>query len=128
MEVKIYYRDTDCGGVVYYSNYLDYFERARTEWMEQRGVSVKDLADKGIIFIVKKAGVDYKTPAKYGQTLEIDTIADNISGASLNFFYKIKEKHTRQMIVEGSTKMVCINDKLKPRRIPEDILEKLKIQ
>lgn len=125
MEVKIYYKDTDCGGVVYYANYLVYFEQARTEWMEDRGASIRALKDAGIQFIVKHAEVNYKSPAGYGEILRIETFADKISGASINFSYEIKEKETSRMIVSGSTQLVCIDEKLKPRRIPEDILKKL---
>ncbi|MBN2407759.1 MAG: YbgC/FadM family acyl-CoA thioesterase [Elusimicrobia bacterium] len=125
MEIKIYYRDTDCGGVVYYANYLDYFERARTEWMEERGASVRELRDRGIQFIVKHSEVDYRSPAAYGQVIVVDTKADKITGASIDFSYRITEKGTDRIIVTGSTLLVCIDGKLKPRRIPEDIASKL---
>ncbi|OQW98639.1 MAG: acyl-CoA thioesterase, partial [Elusimicrobia bacterium A5] len=73
MEIKIYYQDTDCGGVVYYANYLTYFERARTEWMTDKGISVKNLAEQGTLFVVSHAEADYKSPAKYGETIIIQT-------------------------------------------------------
>lgn len=128
MEIKIYYKDTDCGGVVYYANYLNYFEQARTEWMSEKGISVKELKDSGIQFIVKHAQVDYKSPAQYGETLQIVTDTDKIGGARINFTYEVKEKESGRLVVTGSTQLVCIDEKLKPRRIPKDIFKKLTLQ
>ena len=73
MEVRIYYEDTDCGGVVYYANYLKYFERARTHYLEEHGLSVTGLLKEGTQFLVVHAELDYRTPARYGETLTIDT-------------------------------------------------------
>ncbi len=125
MEIKVYYKDTDCGGVVYYANYLDYFEQARTEWMEERGVSIKELKCKGIQFIVKRAEVDYKSPAQYGEILQIITNIDKPAGVRINFSHEIKEKESGRLIVTGSTQLVCIDEELKPCRIPEDVSKKL---
>jgi acyl-CoA thioester hydrolase len=60
MDIKLYYEDTDCGGVVYYANYLRYMERARTEYMASRGASVKALMDQGHLFVIAHAEVDYR--------------------------------------------------------------------
>jgi acyl-CoA thioester hydrolase len=125
MEIKIYYKDTDCGGVVYYANYLIYFEQARTEWMEEKGASIAQLKNKGIQFIVKRADINYKSPARYGEILVVDTGVDKVSGASMNFTYTIKDRLTQRTIVTGSTLLVCIDEKLKPTRIPPDTLNQL---
>jgi acyl-CoA thioester hydrolase len=78
MEIRIYYEDTDCGGVVYYANYLKYFERARTHYLEERRLSVADLRDQGTQFVVVHAELDYRSPGRYGDTLVIDTtLADS---------------------------------------------------
>lgn len=66
MKRRIYYYDTDCGGVVYYGNYMRFLEEARTEYMEERGLSVKALMDKCIWFVVKRQEIEYKAPAVYG--------------------------------------------------------------
>lgn len=124
-EIKIYYKDTDCGGVVYYSNYLEFFEQARTEYMNCKGVDIKELKDKGIQFIVRNARVDYLLPAVYGEILVVSTTIEKISGASLNFLYEIKEKGKGRVKVKGSTLLVCIDINLKPRRIPDSIISKL---
>ena len=91
MEKRIFYYDTDCGGVVYYANYLKYLEEARTEYFESRGVFVKDLHAGGIGFVVARQEIDYKSPAVYDDVLEITTRINNISRVSLEFEYSIEE-------------------------------------
>lgn len=123
MEIKVYYKDTDCGGVVYYANYLNYFEQARTEWMEERGASIRQLKENGIQFIVRNALLEYRSPARYGDILQIETKADKITGASITFSYHVREKESGRLIVTGSTQLVCIDEKLKPCKMPEKLLK-----
>ena len=127
MEIKIYYQDTDCGGVVYYANYLTYFERARTEWMTDKGISVKNLAEQGTLFVVSHAEADYKSPAKYGETIIIQTQLDSAAGVRLELSYRIEEKETKRLIVTGKTTLVCVNLNMKPQRIADDVVKKLKL-
>jgi len=123
MEVKIYYQDTDCGGVVYYANYLTYFERARTEFLAEHGISIKKLAEDGILFVVVRAEVDYKAPATYGQILEILTQMAPAGKIKLDFSYKVLEKQSGRLVVTGKTVLACVDGNLKPRRFPEEILK-----
>ena len=127
MEIKIYYQDTDCGGVVYYANYLTYFERARTEWMTDKGISVKNLAEQGTLFVVSHAEADYKSPAKYGETIIIQTQLESAAGVRLELSYRIEEKDTKRLIVTGKTTLVCVNSNMKPQRIVDDVVKKLKL-
>jgi acyl-CoA thioester hydrolase len=125
MRIKIYYEDTDAGGVVYYANYLNYFERARTEYFEQKGINIKALKDKGIQFVVVRAEVDYKSPAQYADQIDIDVIVKNRSQASFELGYDVKNINTGKIVVTGSTKMACIGKDFKPIRIPPEISEKI---
>jgi acyl-CoA thioester hydrolase len=93
--------------------------------MEERGVSIRELKDVGIQFIVKHADINYKSPARYAEIIKVETKTDKLKGASINFTYEIKENKTNRTIVTGSTQLVCIDEKLKPIRIPEDIVQKL---
>ena len=79
MEIRVYYQDTDCGGVVYYANYLTYFERARTEWIENRGLKMVKLAEEGTLFVISRAEADYKFPARYGETVTVDVELEGVS-------------------------------------------------
>ena len=126
LPVKIYYRDTDCGGVVYYANYLDYFERGRTEFMAERGVDITATAREGIKFIVRSASVEYLSPARYGDTIIVETSLGEMKGASFSFLYEVTCSSTGKTLVRGETLVACIDGELRPRRIPPDIVSRLK--
>ncbi len=122
IEVKIYYEDTDCGGVVYYANYLKYFERGRTEYLESRGFRLKDLMQKGIFFVVVEAHLRYHSPGRYGDVLLIDTELKDKGRVSLLFSHSVRRKGTEELLVTGEVKIASVNERMKPLRIPEDIL------
>lgn len=119
MSIRIYYEDTDCGGVVYYANYLRYFERARTEYLRERGVDLRTWADKGLYFVVSHVEVDYKAPAYYSDLLEIETSVTDFSKASLTFLHAVRDQRQGR-VAESSVVLVCVS-KGRPRRIPEEI-------
>ncbi|MBX3236817.1 MAG: YbgC/FadM family acyl-CoA thioesterase [Nitrospiraceae bacterium] len=125
MEVRIYYEDTDCGGVVYYANYLKYFERARTHYLEERGLSVAGLRDAGTQFVVVHAEVDYRSPGRYGETLIVETTMPDLSQASFTFAHVLREKESRRVVVEGSAKLVAVDDQLKIKRLDKTTLAAL---
>jgi len=85
MKKNIFYHDTDCGSVVYYANYLKYFEEARTEFFAQKGLSIKDLSERGVLFVVARQEIDYKFPAFYADTLEIKTRISEVGAAKIVF-------------------------------------------
>ena len=117
MEVRIYYEDTDCGGVVYYANYLKYFERARTQYLEDRGLSVAGLMKEGIVFVVVHAEVDYKSPARYGETLVIETTVSDMTPASFTFSHVLREKVSGRVVVEGSARLAATDGNGKVTRL-----------
>jgi acyl-CoA thioester hydrolase len=125
MEKRIFYYDTDCGGVVYYANYLKYLEEARTEYFESRGVFVKDLHASGIGFVVARQEIDYKSPAVYDDVLEITTRINSISRVSLEFEYEIKIKKDAKLVAKSKTVLVFVDKNVRPKSIPEDIKAKL---
>src|SRR4029079_3940676 len=109
VEIRIYYEDTDCGGVVYYANYLKYFERARTQYLEDRGLSVAELMNAGRVFVVVHAEVDYRTPARYGDTLEIETIVAEMNAAAITFSHVVVDRESRRIVAEGAARL-AVND------------------
>jgi len=125
MEIRIYYEDTDCGGVVYYANYLKYFERARTHYLETRGLSVAGLRDQGTQFVVVHAEVDYRSPGRYGDTLVIDTTLANASQASFTFAHVLRERTSGRIVVEGSAKLVTVDEHMKVKRLDKPTLAAL---
>lgn len=125
MEIKIYYEDTDCGGVVYYANYLKYFERARTEYLEIRGHSVAALMEQGIIFVVVRAEVDYCSPGRYGETLVIETAVGEVTRAALTFSHVIREKVTGRVVVKGSARLAATDKNGKVTRLDKGLVATL---
>ena len=126
MDVKIYYEDTDCGGVVYYANYLRYMERARTEYLASRGISVKKMADEGTIFMMIRAEVDYKSPARYGDTIEIETWARDVTRATMVFEHIMRDKATDRVFTECRAKAVYVDLAGKPKRLTNEHVELVK--
>ena len=124
MQKKIYYHHTDCGGVVYYANYLNFLEEARTEFLAEKGVSIKELAADGTLFVVARQEIDYKFPAVYGDILEVATSIGGTSGVRVNFEHEIKNQEGRQ-IAKAKTVLVCVGKDLKPKSIPEQILQRM---
>jgi acyl-CoA thioester hydrolase len=125
MEVKVYYEDTDCGNVVYYANYLRYMERARTEYLAARGYSVKQFMDEGTIFMVLRVEIDYKSPARYGDTIEIETRVTNATRITMIFEHIMRDKETRRVLVQCMAKVVFVDSQGRPKRLPEESVEKL---
>jgi acyl-CoA thioester hydrolase len=125
MEIKIYYEDTDCGGVVYYANYLKYFERARTQYLEERGLSVAGLMNEGAVFVVVHAEADYRSPARYGETLVIETVLSEMTAASLTFAHVVKDKASGRVVVEGSARLAATDANGKVKRLDKTMVAAL---
>ena len=125
MEIRIYYEDTDCGGVVYYANYLKYFERGRTHYLEERGVSVAGLLREGTQFVVVRAQIEYKAPARYGETLLVDTTFTEDGRVALKFSHVIRERVTGRVIVEGAATLVAMTPEGKVKRLDPTIVQAL---
>jgi len=125
MDVKIYYEDTDCGGVVYYANYLKYMERARTEYLASKGYSVRKLADEGTIFMVLRAEIDYKSPARYGDVIEVETWVRDITRVTTVFEHIMREKSSQRVLVECRAKVVYVDPQGRPKRLTEEYVEKV---
>ena len=125
-KVKVFYEDTDAGGVVYYANYLKFFERARTEAISEIGLSNKKLLDEfGVLIIVKSCNIDYKKPAKLEDQLEIKSIISSISKSS----FKMTQRVFRDddLLTSSEINLVIVDKKGKPSRIPDELRKKIKI-
>ena len=124
-EVKIYYEDTDAGGVVYYSNYLKFLERARTEMIKSIGLSNKKLLEEHkTLIIVKSCNIEYKKSACLEDDLQIKSFVESTSKTSFLMNQSIFKNE--DLIVEAKIHLVFINEKFKPVKIPEKILSDFK--
>jgi len=121
MHKKIHYHDTDCGGVVYYANYLKYFEEARTEFMLEKGVDLRQLSKQGVLFAVKSTEVEYKAPAHYGDDLLIRTDITKIKNVTLEFDQSAEKEG--KVLVTAKTKVVCIDKDFRPSPILKEVIE-----
>jgi acyl-CoA thioester hydrolase len=117
IEIRIYYEDTDCGGIVYYANYLKYFERARTQYLEHRRLSVAELMKAGRVFVVVHAEIDYRAPARYGETLEIETTISEMNPAAMTFSHVVRERQSGRLVVEGAARLAVTDGNGKVRRL-----------
>ena len=126
-DLRIYYEDTDCGGVVYYANYLKYFERARTHCLEARGVSVTAHLQDGTQFVVVRAELDCRSPARYGDVLTIETTLPDVTGATLTFAHVIREKQSGRIVVEGAARLAATDLSGKVKRLAPDLVTRLRM-
>jgi acyl-CoA thioester hydrolase len=124
--VRVYYEDTDAGGVVFYANYLKYFERARTELLRAMGYEQDALmVNEGIVFAVRSLAVEYLKPARFNQLLQVSADIKIIKKASLEFVQQITRDN--DILVTGEVRIACLDvNTLKPKAIPENLLEQLK--
>ncbi len=125
MEKRIYYHDTDAGGVVYYGRYLSFLEEARTELLDATGLTVKDLNGRGYLFAVRKCTITYKAPARYSDIILCDAKVVKMTAAQLFFEQKILLKETQQLLVVAEVALACLSLDFKPRELPEDLRLKL---
>ncbi len=122
--VKIYYEDTDSGGVVYYANYLKFLERARSEAIYSLGFSNTGLFEShGILLIVKSCNIEYKKPAKFEDKLQI--ISEIISFTKTSFIMKQDIKRNDELISAAEIHLVAVDKNGKPSKIPEELKQKL---
>ncbi len=123
--VRVYYEDTDSGGVVYYANYLKFMERARTEWLRAHGFEQTDLMrEHGIIFVVRDVHISYRRPAVFDDLLQV-TVSVHATGRSWIEFAQTVER-VNEILTHANVKIVCVNQlSFKPVEIPEIIREKM---
>ena len=125
--VRVYYEDTDNGGVVYYANYLKFMERSRTEWLRAKGLEQDKLAsESGVIFAVRSAQVDYLKPARFNQLLSVSAEVVETGKASITFKQEVilttnqSERMARgEVLCRGEIKIACLDaQSFKPCAIP----------
>lgn len=123
--IRVYYEDTDAGGVVFYANYLKFFERARTEMLRNKGFEQDQLiASEGIIFVVRSVQVDYLISARFNEQLQASAQVIEIKKASLTFEQFITRGE--KILCKGIIRIACLDaNTMRPKAIPEQLLEQL---
>ncbi|MBZ0070678.1 MAG: tol-pal system-associated acyl-CoA thioesterase [Gammaproteobacteria bacterium] len=123
--VRVYYEDTDAGGVVYYANYLRFMERARTEWLRSLGVEQDRLVrEQGIIFAVTEAELRFKRPARFNDALEVTARVIERRRVSLRFAQTVLRGD--ELLCEGRIQIACLDSAVfRPRAIPKELLKEI---
>ena len=123
LPIRIYYEDTDAGGVVYYANYLEFFERGRTEFLRTYNIQQDTLLEKNIAFVVKKVDAYYIKPALFNQLISVETEVLTHRKVSLMFRQKVFNEN-RELLCQADTLIACVNlQKMKAIAIPTEIIE-----
>ena len=120
MQKTIFYHDTDCGGVVYYGNYLKFFEEARTLYMAEKGFSLPSLMERGRYFVVARQEVEYKYPVRYADVITVDTKILEASDIKIVFENTITNQNGR-LCTKGKTTLVCVDKNGSPTPMGVDV-------
>ena len=124
--VRVYWEDTDAGGIVYYANYLRFMERARTEWLRSVGVEQAVLQQEhGLMFVVVDAQTRFHRPARYAEMLHVSCDIEESRRASLTFRQNIVRGE--ELLVSGTVRVACLDaQSFRPHPLPDEILERIK--
>lgn len=125
LQVRVYYEDTDAGGVVFYANYLKFLERARTEWLRDLGVNQSGLAaSEQRLFVVRALDMSYRKPAKLDDLLTIRSRVTKLGRASIHFAQRVERNG--ELLAEGNIQVCCVDAvHMRPAELPADIRAKL---
>ncbi len=137
LPIRVYYEDTDAGGVVYHSNYINFFERARTEWLRQLGYELDDLAkNENLLFVVRAVSCEYLRPAVFNDELFVSAEIIELGKTSIQFQQKVmratKEGDPKNLdacvvLAKGLVTVVSVDaQRFRPKRLPTNILETIR--
>ena len=132
--IRVYFEDTDAGGVVFYANYLKFFERARTEWLRAAGIGQFEMTEKhNVMFVVKSTALDYHAPARLDNELKLTVVVEKMGRASVQFLQEAwritQDEHgeRRELLATGRIKVGCVDaQRFRPAEIPAHVLVSIK--
>ncbi len=128
INIRVYFEDTDAGGVVFYANYLNFYERARTEFLRELGFEQDDLLQQNIVFVVRNITVDFVHAARFNELLSVRTSILQLKKASLVFRQEIFSERDGQSLLlnQAEVRMACVQvDAMRPSAIPSEIIAQL---
>jgi acyl-CoA thioester hydrolase len=125
--LRVYYEDTDAGGVVYHSQYLNFMERARTEWLRAKGFEQDALArEDGVVFVVRRAEVDYRRSARFNDALSVSVELAEKRRTNLTLSQSIRRTLDGELLVQGRVQVACVDFRaFRPRPIPQRIAREM---
>jgi len=124
--IRVYYEDTDAGGIVFYANYLKFFERARTEWLRACGIDQQRLADSiDILFVVRRTAVEYSSPARLDDVIRVVSRIERLGRASVDFHQEAWRDGV--LLASGDIRVASVDRaSIRPAAIPDAVIEGLK--
>jgi acyl-CoA thioester hydrolase len=124
LTVRVYYEDTDAGGVVYHARYLHFMERARTEWLRALGFEQDRLrAERGLLFTVRRMDIAFLQPARFNELLWVESAVRHCKRASMDFVQRVLHADDATPYCRANINIACVDaERLRPARIPEDIM------
>jgi acyl-CoA thioester hydrolase len=124
--VRVYYEDTDAGGIVFYANYLKFFERARTEWLRAAGIAQQELLEReGAVFVVKNVNLDYHLPARLDDQISLTLTVEKLGRASVQFAQQAWRGE--QLLTSASVKVGCVDAAtMRPRSLPDATADRMR--
>lgn len=128
LNARVYFSDTDAVGIVYHANYLDFAERARTEFLREEGIDMNELIKQNIYFVLRSANIEYLAPAKIDDLLSIKAHVTKLGNTSLEIMHEITNAQTGVKLAEVKTLLVCVKKKdggVTPITVPSIIRERL---
>lgn len=128
VRLRVRYHETDQGGVVYHSNYLYYFESGRTEFMRVAGIRYRDLEDGGHFLVVAEAKLNYRASARYDDEILVRTRVTEVTGVTVRFAYEVFREPDHILLVEGETRLACVDREFKPTRLPGHVAAALRAE
>lgn len=124
--IRVYYEDTDHGGVVYYANYLKFMERARSEFLRVAGLELDSIEQEfGVMFAVRQANISYHAPARFNEMLSVQSALIDMRGARIAFKQHIYRQSDQALLTEADIHLACINRDGSVSRIPKSIVKTL---
>ncbi len=121
LDIRVYYEDTDAGGIVYYANYLKFFERARTEWLRNLGVNQSDVAEQNQrLFVVKKVEIQYLKPARLDDLISVRSRITQLGSATIHF--EQGALRGEELLCQSTIQIVCVDaNTLRPSKLDSDL-------
>jgi tol-pal system-associated acyl-CoA thioesterase len=126
LPIRVYIEDTDIGGIVFYANYLKYFERARTEFIRSLGFELRSGFEQGVSYVVHSINVRYHAPARLDQILNVTASVSKVGRTYMDFYQRV-EAQSGHLLVEATVKVACVslNKNGQPRSLPEQLVDAL---
>ena len=119
--IRVYYEDTDSGGIVYYANYLKFMERARTEWLRALGFTQRDLAEReGVVFVVRSLAIEYLRPSRFDDSLQVTVEPVKVGAGQIVVAQEVRR--AAELLASAEARLACVNvATLRPVRIPQAV-------